>query len=331
MSSIEWTDLTWNPVTGCTRVSPGCANCYIERTIPFRTARRRFERVGNTSSTGVELHPERLLQPLAKTTRRWRRPRRVFVNSMSDLFHEDVPDSFIDQVFAIMALASTHTFQVLTKRPERMLDYFDAPSTAMIGKSVDARVGRLAMELADARGEDINHPFWPLPNVWLGVSVENQYWADRRIPDLLQLPAALLFLSVEPLLKPVDLRPWVGSNVACSSCADTIGSLGASCLDCGEGTYVKGEPSSDIGWVIVGGESGPGARPFDTEWARTIVRQCRSSRVPVFIKQLGSVWAKANFATDKGGDITEWPEDLRVREWPAPAQPSYQTASGVKA
>ena len=305
MSKIEWTDATWNPVTGCTRVSPGCANCYIERTPPFRKTGRRFERIGNESTTGVALHPDRLDQPL-----RWRRPRRVFVNSMSDLFHEDVPDSFIDQVFAIMALASTHTFQILTKRPERMWEYFQPPSTAVLAKSPDARVGRLAMELADARGEDIDHPFWdawwawPLPNVWLGVSVENQVWADQRIPLLVETPAAVRFLSIEPLLKPVDLGPWL--------------------TEMGPNDWpVK---SRELQWVIIGGESGPKARAFNPDWVREIVYQCQTAGVAVFVKQLGSPWAKAAGARHRmGGDPDEWPEDLRVREWPA--QTIFQTAS----
>jgi protein gp37 len=271
-SAIEWTDATWNPVTGCTKVSPGCAHCYIERTPAFRIAGRRFVK----GSTDVQIHKDRLDQPL-----RWRKPRRIFVNSLSDLFHDRVSFPFALRVFQTMQAARQHVFQVLTKRPVRMLEFMRWMEAEFI-ESTDT---------------------WPLPNVWLGVSVENQHFADERIPLLLQTPAAVRFVSAEPLLTAVDLR--FALSVPTHSRWRT----------------------SRLDWVIVGGESGPGARPFNVEWARSIVAQCRDAAVPVFVKQLGSnahiadEW-RGRYTTDislrdrKGGDPDEWPEGLRVRQFP---------------
>jgi protein gp37 len=217
-TDIEWTDATWNPVTGCTKVSPGCAHCYAE------SITLRFRRGGPflPGKTTIRLHPDRLRLPLT-----WKSPKRIFVNSMSDLFHEEVPVDFIREVFTIMAQAKWHTFQVLTKRHERLQS--------------------LACKLA-----------WP-PNVWTGVSVENQYWVDRRVPALLEIPAAVRFLSVEPLLKPVDLRLYLQA----------------------------------INWVTVGGESGPKARPVDPNWVRQIRDDCWNAGVPFFFKQWGGRNCKA--------------------------------------
>ncbi len=204
-TSIEWTDATWNPVTGCTKVSPGCKYCYAERIM---------ERFGHQRFRDIILHPERLDQPL-----RWRRPRRVFVNSMSDLFHEAIPDEFVQQVFGVMIRAEWHTFQILTKRAERL--------------------AALAPRLP-----------WP-HNVWQGVSVENDQYT-WRIPYLQRVPAAVRFLSVEPLLGPISDLPLDG-----------------------------------IHWVIVGGESGPQHRPPDPYWVRDIRKQCERAGVPFFFKQWG--------------------------------------------
>ncbi|MGE0229012.1 MAG: DUF5131 family protein [Dehalococcoidia bacterium] len=209
-SSIEWTDATWNPVTGCTKVSPGCAHCYAERFA------ERFRGVpGHPYEHGFDLQlwPTRLRQPLS-----WRSPRRVFVNSMSDLFHDDVPASFIMSVFRVMNEANWHQFQVLTKRPER--------------------------------ASEIAHMVEWTPNIWMGVSVENQRW-ETRTDALREIPAALKFLSCEPLLGPINLR------------------LGG------------------IDWVIVGGESGPKARPMREDWAKSIRDQCAEAGVPFFFKQWG--------------------------------------------
>ena len=189
-TKIEWTDATWNPVTGCTKVSAGCDHCYAE-TIANRFAGTK----AYPSGFDVTLWPDRLDQPL-----RWQRPRRIFVNSMSDLFHDEVPDEFIGRVFAVMALAPQHTFQVLTKRPGRMRSLL---RSGLFQRWVEEYASSMA-------GRIVNHP-WPLPNVWLGVSVENQKWADVRIPQLLGTPAAVRFLSCEPLLASVDLT---GSGTA---------------------------------------------------------------------------------------------------------------------
>lgn len=275
---IQWTDATWNPVTGCTKISPGCKHCYAEtfaerwRGIPGHPYEQGFD---------LKLWPRRLEMPLT-----WKEPRMIFVNSMSDLFHEDVSFEFITQVWNIMYRATQHTFQVLTKRPERMLKFHQ---TLM--------VKRPELTERDASFGD-NTPL--AYNVWLGVSVENQATADERIPILLQTPAAVRFVSVEPLLEKIKLEG-----------VEFAGLKGNVLL-------------SGIHWIIVGGESGPGARPCNIGWIRSIIKQCKAAGVPVFVKQLGSFptghqWlpdAALSLRDRKGGDISEWPEDLRVREWP---------------
>lgn len=310
-TSIEWTDRSWNPVRGCSLVSDGCKFCYAMKVAHrFSGPGKPYEGLtrigphGPTWTGAVRLVPEALDEPL-----HWRRPQRIFVNSMSDLFHPDVPDAFIDRVFAVMALCPQHTFQVLTKRAERMRSYLAMESAD--GDRCDY-IAAAANEIESERDGRMSVTFikrgaWPLPNVWLGVSAENQPMYDKRIRDLLLTPAAVRFLSLEPLLGPIDMRMG-----------------GASMPD-----YSAHNPLPQVNWVIVGGESGPGARPFDVAWARSIVQQCRSAGVPVFVKQLGSRptgWytnangpmVNCNTQHDKkGGDPSEWPEDLRVREFPA--------------
>lgn len=247
-SKIEWTDATWNPITGCTKVSDGCKHCYAERLFPRtygkQTVYRQYKEVrgGNPPGlpvkrafTDVVCHPDRLDHPL-----RWRRPRRIFVNSMSDLFHEDVLDNFIDQIFAVMALSPDHTFQVLTKRPERM-----------------------AMYLCDEDGKaDLIETWWPPNNVWLGVSAENQKTFDERVEHLAAVPAAVRFVSLEPLLGEIE----------CGNAFDDP---------------LDGSPYGKIDWVIAGGESGPKARPSHPGWFRSLRDQCTQSGVPFFFKQWG--------------------------------------------
>lgn len=250
-SSIEWTDRTWNPLTGCAKVSAGCDHCYA------KTMHERFHGPGSFDT--VTLHPERLSQPL-----RWRKPSMVFVNSMSDLFHQDVPDEYVVQVFVAMALAPQHTFQVLTKRHARMrslladCDFWPAVQRASRPLANDCGLDWLE-SLPPARRA------WPLPNVWLGVSVESQQWADIRIPALLDTPAAVRFLSCEPLLGPVNLDPWRNPG-------ETVG----------------GPADRRIDWVIVGGESGTGARPMHPDWARSLRDQCVAAGVPFLFKQWGA-------------------------------------------
>lgn len=278
-SKIEWTDATWNPVTGCSKVSAGCKNCYAEG-----VARRWW---GDRKFTDVEIHLERLSQPL-----NWMKSQRIFVNSMSDLFHVRVPFEFIDSVFTTMYLAQHHTFQILTKRPERMFEYMkDRNFTAMSAAGKEALI---------------------YPNVWLGVSVEDQKTADERIPLLLQTPAAVRFVSAEPLLGPVDLDKFLGCGWE------------GGWKNCPEASSGK---CNGLDWVICGGESGPGARPFDIRWARSLRDQCKSAGVPFFMKQFGAspfespdhdgaTGCDLKLKDHKGGTWNEWPEDLRVREFP---------------
>ena len=268
-TSIQWTDRSWNPVRGCSLVSPGCTNCYaMKMAHRWSGAGQPYERLTRMTEHGpvwtgkIKLIERALEEPLS-----WKQPARIFVNSMSDLFHEAVSNAFIDLVFLVMAeVQHRHTFQVLTKRPARMLQYCNRPR--------------------EQRPQSW-HPNWPLPNVWLGVSVENQATADERIPILLRTPAAVRFLSVEPLLGPVELGDWL----------------------------------IDLDWVIVGGESGPCARACDLAWIRALVIECKKWDVRVFVKQLGANtdwsengWCRLN--DRHGGDPAEWPADLRVREFP---------------
>ena len=294
-SNIEWTDATWNPVTGCTRVSSGCDHCYaaamshrleaISLGVPKGAGDResklwhRYGGITGVNSRGerhflgeVRCHEDLLEWPLRKT-----KPLRIFVNSMSDLFHPMVPFEFIDKVFAVMALCPQHTFQVLTKRPERMAEYL-LDSRDGLGFKTDERVAAAVDEIWPWKGSHKNFietkatglrrwsPVWPLPNVWLGTSVEDQATADERIPHLLQCPAAVRFLSVEPMLGPVDVS-YALSN------GDTVG--------------VRRADVPTVDWVIVGGESGPGARPMHPDWVRSVRDQCIAAQVPFFFKQWG--------------------------------------------
>lgn len=261
-TKIEWTEATWNVATGCTKVSPGCDHCYAE-TIAHRFAGTPAYPDGFTPT----LRPERLDQPL-----RWTRPRRIFVCSMADLFHDAVPDDYIAQVFAVMALADRHTFQVLTKRHGRM--------RALL--SSDRFRHAVAAAASDRAGEPPFDPCptfhqvydtWPLPNVWVGVSTEDQKRADLRIPALLDTPAAVRWISAEPLLGPIDLR--------------LTGSAPSLLID---GTIMRWRRRID--WVVAGGESGRGARPMHPDWARSLRDQCATARVPFLFKQWGE-WAPA--------------------------------------
>lgn len=335
-SSIEWTDATWNPVRGCTKISPGCKNCYAE------TFAERWRGVaGHPYEQGFDLRlvPEKLEEPL-----KWKKPRRVFVNSMSDLFQDGVPFEFIDRVYAIMALAPQHTFQILTKRPERMLEYFSAPNLyERILRVADQEIRPKYRHLGSIgiSNPALNPPKW----IWLGTSVENQEYADKRIPLLLRTPAAVRFVSYEPALGPVQFHSDWTDRWYCADCGTKR--LRDWCSFCA----IKARPCAALDWVIVGGESGPGARPFNIQWSRDLVRQCKAAGVACFVKQMGGnaqerndriadVWYYADgsdmdtdaldgdsyryqgapvrlkLKSKKGGDPAEWPEDLRVREFP---------------
>ncbi len=264
-TKIEWTDTTWNPVRGCSLVSDGCRNCYaMKQAHRFSGPGKPYEGLtrlgkhGPTWTGNVRFVPEALKQPL-----RWRKPRRVFVNSMSDLFHEDLTNEEIAAVFGIMARCPQHTFQVLTKRPERLIEWFIYIRSPIVREEIEAVPVILNLP-------EFKITTWPLPNVWLGVSVEDQKTADERIPLLLQTPAAVRFVSAEPLLGPISFSAWV-SDEPCPACSDEL--------------HPCGEPKID--WLIVGGESGPGARPMHPEWARSIRDQCQDAGVAFHFKQWG--------------------------------------------
>lgn len=275
-TAIEWTEATWNTIHGCTRVSPGCDHCYIDRSPPFRIAGIKFDGEGEGSTTGVTLRPQAMDRPL-----RWTRGRRIFVNSLSDLFHADVPDAYIAEMFAVMRLTPHHTFQILTKRPGRMRsllnrDGFRAriADTAWLMAHGETDV-KVPPALADAYVEQVRDAItgdgrlpWPLPNVWMGVTVEDQRAADLRIPLLLDTPAAVRFLSCEPLLGPVHLG-----------------------LDAHNGTPPL------IDWIIAGGESGPEARPMHPDWARQIRDDAVQHGAAFHFKQWGE-WLP--FDQDRG-------------------------------
>lgn len=288
MSKIEWTDRSdWNAIRGCTRASEGCRNCYAEGIAArFSAPDQPWHGFAEMTANGprwtgkVGLMEDRLTLPL-----RWRKPCRIFVNSMGDLFHESVPDEWIDRVFAAMALAPQHTFIVLTKRAKRMREYLidilEDQQDCRIEAIADA-AGRM-MEDGDNAHDAVVNMTLPLPNVHLGVSCEDQGRADERIPALLETPAAVRFVSAEPLLGPINFR-------------------------------------HRLDWIICGGESGPGARPMHVEWARSIREQCAAAGVPFFMKQLGAHviqdGKRITLRDRKGADMSEWPHDLRVQEFP---------------
>ncbi len=299
-TGIAWTDASWNPVTGCTKVSQGCKHCYAEREWARLTANTKATAYYGRAFTDVACHEDRLDQPL-----RWSKPRMIFVNSMSDLFHEDVPDEFIDRVFAVMALAEKHTFQVLTKRPERMRRWFDVGHD-----NREHAVGQAMREIAASRGgDDAGLPEWPLPNVWLGVSIEDQTTADERIPLLLQTPATVRWVSAEPLLGAVDLERVAWPN-KCGHRVDVLRggywnkahciALGPS-ADLGEakgGFTNHSDFPATLDWIVCGGESGgPKARPMHPDWAEDLQSQCEEAGIPFFFKQWGE-WLPVNQMTD---------------------------------
>jgi len=271
-TKIEWADAVWNPIRGCSRVSEGCRNCYAER-IAARFCSgedglAQFSASGPRWTGRVEMgNGQKLMEPVG-----WQRPRRVFVNSMGDLFHEGARDEWIEQVFAVMALEPQHVFMVLTKRAERMRRFL-----ADVGRSARERVENKARFLGHLRGFRMLEA-WPLPNVWLGVSVEDQRAAEVRVPELLATPAALRFVSCEPLLGPVDLYTWLPIlEIERES---------------------RSPKDSYLDWVIVGGEPGPGARPTHPDWVRQIRDQCKAARVPFFFKQWGEWLPEDQFGAD---------------------------------
>jgi protein gp37 len=289
MTSIEWTEATWNPIAGCTVHSPGCTNCYAMRTAarlatipataPIYAGLTQPSKAGPVWTGKIAVNESTMLAPLRR-----KKPTMYFVNSMSDLFHESVPDEVIDRVFAVMALCPQHTFQLLTKRSDRMRSHLATPFDRTGVMIAAANISQQTQRFLD-------FPTFPLPNVWLGVSVEDQKRADERIPDLLATPAAMRFLSCEPLLGPVDLLAYFDPTGACCG-----GEPEYRCENCpSDAPWRYSIPSDDgqwafdptIDWVIVGGESGPRARPMHPDWARELRDQCAAAGVPFFFKQWG--------------------------------------------
>jgi len=266
-SAIQWTDATWNPVTGCTPIASGCKYCYAKE------MHRRLRAIGSAKYqhdfSEVRCHQEDLDKPL-----RWRKSRRIFVNSMSDTFHKEVPFRFIADLFHVMCGEADaigwhcrHTYQILTKRPDRMRQFFDWLSHREDEKEAD--IAALA----------VRYHFDPPKNIWLGVSASTQDDLDRNVPDLLATPAAVRFLSLEPLLEQVDLRA-IGTEVDAAGDAVPLDSL--------TGMYGDGpwKQRAHLGWVIVGAESGPHRRYYRDEWLDGIVEQCHVAGVPVYVKQI---------------------------------------------
>lgn len=357
-SSIEWTGFTWNAVDGCSPTSPGCANCYAARMASrFSGPGEAYEGLAeNGRWTGRTLfHPDRLVIPLRR-----RKPSRFFVNSMGDLFHPRIEFETIAAHFGVMAGARRHTFQILTKWPERAVEFFAwieirvrSHASALPERELPFWIAHECFHLAVSYMgkhvtkalEDHTIGTWPLPNVHLGVSVEGPKWAENRIWKLFDCPAAVRFVSYEPALEGVDFGPYL--RPAAEWCdihghewdEDPVNGV---CLQCG-----LERDRHYLDWIIVGGESGPKARPFDIEWARRTVRQGQEANTPVFVKQLGrrvydstyefgcfseydkrtprkpdgsgGTMAAGNLVllrSSKGNDPTEWPEEIRVREFP---------------
>lgn len=265
-TKIEWADATLNYVNGCSVTSPGCTNCYAMKQahrFPVRQGLTQKTNGGMVWTGEVRSHEPALLQAL-----KWKRGRKIFWNAHGDLFHENVPDEWIDRQFAVMALTPQHTHMVLTKRSARMREYLIDRVRITGGFNGMAAIGEQAHKFGfDVIPADLRRR-WPLRNVWLGVSVEDQTRADERIPNLLATPAALRFLSCEPLLGPVDLRKFQ-EMVARGPLDD------------------KPTKLPFINWVIAGGESGPNARPMHPDWARSLSDQCEAADVPFFFKQWG--------------------------------------------
>lgn len=362
-STIQWTDVTWGPTRGCSIVSEGCHRCYaMKQAHRFNKAGLAFDGYTKATKSGpqwtgkVSLVEKTLSWPLRYKGHpdaiKEGRPTRIFVNSMSDLFHESLNDWEILAVFAVMLAnmltPNHHIFQILTKRAPRMRAFVEwireRGGWGKLIRSEEAREKLRPLIAKHGIRTEVVHPFgdsrlpgtiyrsskdaWdmvmnaaachmdstPLYNVWLGVSCENQERADERIPDLLATPAAVRFVSAEPLLGPIRLdRP----------------------ISTPDGSVWDAMARGALGWVIVGGESGPGARPCDVSWVRTIKDQCQAAEVPVFIKQFGArptqrtIYGAAignegapvhdeplRLKDKKGGDMAEWSEDLRVREMP---------------
>lgn len=339
-TGISWTDSTWNPIRGCSRVSEGCRHCYAE------SVAHRFSGPGlpyeglvqlgaNGKSTGkwngvIKFVENHLLDPL-----KWKDSRRIFVNSMSDLFHENVTDEIRDKIFAVIRLSPQHTLQILTKREDNMLRYMsDKDTPDRINEYLAFMTDDMGIQrhLKDAggvwcepqRGEygrielagywDNLDVVWPPPNAHLGVSVEDQKTADQRIPKLLDTPAAIRFISAEPLLGPIEPHRLAHGDES------NLNAFKGQIEHLVQSQAVKPTPCNKLDWVIIGGESGRDARPFELHWAESLIKKCKEANVPVFMKQLGSnpKFSGCRFITEdkSGADPSEWPSALKVQEFP---------------
>ncbi|MEM7300693.1 MAG: phage Gp37/Gp68 family protein [Pseudomonadota bacterium] len=343
-TKIEWADATYNPIAGCSPVSPGCKNCYAMRRVAPRLAKNpatphyhgTVEKAANgqyvwTGKIGVA-EDKAFLKPL-----RWKKPLKIFVNSTSDLFHPNVPDEVINRIYAVMALCPQHTLQVLTKHPDRAERHLNDDDQMLEMAELAEELGyterNASIENLHVRRREDDFPHfdqWPLPNVWLGTSVEDQKRADLRIPDLLATPAAVRFLSCEPLLGPVDLEPWLdwsdvwtelpnenawGCQYCDSECPNCPGEKAVYHDECGP-MHADGSPAwvhttrQTLDWIIVGGETGKGARPMHPEWAREIRDQCEAAGVPFFFKQWGD-WAQVY---DREAEDPDWRQCADIAE-----------------
>jgi len=277
-TKIEWAEKTWNPVTGCTKIATGCTHCYAETLC--RRFWKQWDRKSPPNHFEVKLHPDRLNQPLG-----WKKPCRVFVCSMGDLFHEDVPLGFVDRVITHMRIANQHTYQILTKRPRRILEYLDY--------DVRRRGARL---------------WWP-EHIQFGVSVSTQADADRMLPELLRTPAAVRFVSMEPMIGPIEIEQFI-AQWRCPDCHDwQHTSTYCDCCDTEQWENIEAAEKRGLDWIIIGCESGPNRRPMELEWAIDLVSQGDAAGVPVCVKQI-EVNGKVSH------DPAEWDPVLQVREYP---------------
>jgi protein gp37 len=307
ISKIGWTKSTWNPVLGCSKVSEGCHNCYAE-TLALRYGWSKKPWAARFADENVVLKPGKLTLPL---TPKWDEPRMVFVNSLSDVFHPNIPDDYVDMMWGVMALASQHTYQILTKRPDRMRDYMKGLTTGRIKRGavaalkptkIDTGINNI-MELLPKKHQDtltaLTDPV--LPNVWMGTSVELQKWVDPRVSALVDTPARIRFLSCEPLLGPLDLMDWLEPTTDSCTCGvpENMAHLGHESF--------CGRLESKISWVIVGGESGAKRRPFKMEWARDIKEQCEATGTAFFMKQIGAFKSgQHEYVSEADGSCWEW-------------------------
>lgn len=335
-SSIGWCNATWTIAVGCTRVDHRCDNCYA---IPFvhrglheshrgvtKIRPKDAARPGVDWNGTVRTLPERLADPL-----RWRKPRRIFVGSMTDLFHPQIPFEYVAAVFGVMQATPWHTYLLLTKRPDRQFDFFEWTATRSNGDPVMEPDYKCHVRAWETVRRPFERTGWPLPNVHLGVSVSDQPTADDAIPKHLRSPAALHWVSYEPALGSLSLARWMSQT---SSCCDASMQGGNWCCACDR--YATPRPR--IGWVVAGGESGPRARDYDVKWGIDVADECRASGVPFFFKQLGSRpagdggggaithgdrgrWFEHRGRTyefsSRNGDVpAEWPVQLRVQQFP---------------